>query len=220
MEKPISCNPIEKNMFNKHSFWSLILGMLLSTTVSAKSNEMANRYSMHLLGRNIGEFTVTQTGKNGNFEIEAITDIKIDLLFSYRIKYIQNTVYEQGILQNSHVETYKNGKLNSTVLLKREGASYLLVSNGDTTIMNDTITYSGSLIYFNEPRGIKKIYKERSAEMQQINSVSEHTYAIKDENEKELNRYFYEGGILQYAQMKHATGTIELKRITTSDIND
>ncbi|WP_319226642.1 DUF6134 family protein [Draconibacterium orientale] len=211
---------------NKHEnnglslFLCLILGILLFIPVSAKPNDLTSRYTMHLLGAYIGEFSVRQTGKNGNFKIEAITDVKIDLLFSYRIKYIQNTVYEQGILQSSHVETYKNGKLNSTVLLKREGASYLLVSNGDTTIMNDTITYSGSLIYFNEPRGIKNIYKERSAEMQQINSVSEHTYAIKDENEKELNSYFYEGGILQYAQMKHATGTIKLKRITTSDIND
>ncbi|MBK7479802.1 MAG: hypothetical protein IPI69_08860 [Bacteroidales bacterium] len=56
--------------------------------------------------------------------------------------------------------------------------------------------------------------------MQQINPVSEHIYVIKDENEKELNRYFYEGGILQYAQMKHAIGTIELKRITTNELND
>ncbi len=56
--------------------------------------------------------------------------------------------------------------------------------------------------------------------MQQINSVNEHTDVIKDENEKVLNRYFYEGGILQYAQMKHAIGTLELKRITTNELND
>jgi len=56
--------------------------------------------------------------------------------------------------------------------------------------------------------------------MLQINSVCEHIYVIKDENEKELNRYFYEDGILQYAQMKHTIGTIELKRIATNEIND
>jgi hypothetical protein len=175
---------------------------------------------MHLLGANIGEFSVRQTGENGQVNIEAITDVNVNLLIFYRVKYVQHTVYNQSILQSSRVETYKNGKLNSTIRLKLQNDSYLLVADGDTTIINDSIAYSGSLIYFNEPTRIKKIYKERSAEMQQINSVSEHTYVIKDENEKELNRYFYEGGILQYAQMKHSMGTIELKRITTSEIND
>ncbi|WP_158869565.1 DUF6134 family protein [Maribellus comscasis] len=211
---------------NKHEnnglslFLCLILGILLFTPVSAKPNDLTSRYTMHLLGAYIGEFSVRQTGESGNLSVEAVTDVKVNLLFSYHIKYVQHTVYNQGILQSSQVETYKNGRINSTIWLKRINNSYLRVANGDTTIINDSITYSGSLIYFNEPRGIKNIYKERSAEMQQINSVSEHTYAIKDENEKELNSYFYEGGILQYAQMKHATGTIELKRITTSDIND
>jgi len=199
---------------------NVFLGVLFFTSVSAKPNELATRYKLLLFGLNIGEFSVTQTKENGNVKIEAITDVNINLLFSYRIKYVQNTVYNHGILQSSRVETYKNGKLNSNMWLKLQNNSYLLVADGDTTIINDYITYSGSLIYFNEPTEIKKIYKERSAEMQQINPVSEHIYVIKDENEKELNRYFYEGGILQYAQMKHAIGTIELKRITTNELND
>jgi len=201
-------------------FLCLVLGILLFTPVSAEPNELTTKYSMHLLGANIGEFSVRQTGESGNVSVEAITDVNVNLLISYRVKYIQHTVYNQGVLQSSLVETYKNGKLNSTTFLKLQNNSYQLVADGDTTIINDYITYSGSLIYFNEPTEIKKIYKERSAEMQQINTVSEHIYVIKDENEKELNRYFYEGGILQYAQMKHAIGTIELKRITTNELND
>jgi len=43
--------------------------------------------------------------------------------------------------------------------------------------------------------------------------VSEHTYIIKDEKEKELNRYFYENGILQSAKMRHKLGTVQLHRI-------
>jgi hypothetical protein len=212
--------------FNKHGykgihyFLGLIIAVFLSIPVSAEPNDFTSRYSMHLLGANIGEFSVRQTGESGNVSVEAITDVNVNLLISYRVKYIQHTVYNQGVLQSSLVETYKNGKLNSTTFLKLQNNSYQLVADGDTTIINDYITYSGSLIYFNEPTEIKKIYKERSAEMQQINPVSEHIYVIKDENEKELNRYFYEGGILQYAQMKHAIGTIELKRITTNELND
>jgi len=192
----------------------LLIGILFFTSVSAKTEELATKYNIQMLGVNIGEFSVTQTSKNGNVNIEVITDVKVNLLFSYRIKYVQRTVYKQGILQSSHVETYKNGQLNSTIWLKLEKGSYLIISEKDTSVIHDLIEYSGSLIYFNEPKGIKKIYKERSAEMRPLEAVGEHTYIIKDEKERELNRYFYENGILQSAKMRHTLGSLELNRIT------
>ncbi len=191
----------------------LLLGILFFTSVSAKTEELATKYNIQMLGVNIGEFSVTQTSKNGNVNIEAITDVKVNLLFSYRIKYVQKTVYKQDILQSSHVETYKNGQLNSTIWLKREKDSYLLISEKDTSVIHDLIRYSGSLIYFNEPKGIKKIYKERSAEMRPLEAVGEHTYIIKDKKGRELNRYFYENGILQSAKMRHTLGSLELNQI-------
>lgn len=167
-----------------------------------------------MLGANVGEFSVIQTNNNGMIYIEAITDIKVNLLFSYHIKYVQNTMYKEGVLQNSHIKTYKNGKLNSNMWLNFEKGSYLLVADGDTIIINDSITYSGSLLYFNEPNAIKRIYNERCAEMRSIAPVREHIYIIKDENERELNRYYYENGILQSAKMQHTLGVLELNRIT------
>ncbi|MBT3385558.1 MAG: hypothetical protein HN778_07735 [Prolixibacteraceae bacterium] len=191
----------------------LLLGIISFISVSAKPEELATKYNIQMLGVRIGEFSVTQASENGNVNIKAITDVKINLLFSYRIKYVQRTVYEQGILQSSLVEIYKNGKLNSTIWMKLEKGSYLLITDKDTSVIHDLIEYSGSLIYFNEPKGIKKIYKERNSEMRQLEAVSEHTYIIKDEKEKELNRYFYENGILQSAKMRHKLGTVQLHRI-------
>lgn len=184
--------------------------------VSSISNESTSKYSISMLGANIGEFSVTQTNENGNLTIEAITDVNVKLLFSYRVKYVQNTVYNHGVLQSSRVETYKNGKLNSTTWLKRQGSAYQLVTDGDTSIINDSITYSGSLVYFNEPAKITKIYKERSAEVMWISPASEHEYIVKDKKNKEVNRYYYEDGMLQYAKMQHTLGSMELKRIETN----
>ena len=191
----------------------LLLGIISFISVSAKPEELATKYNIQMLGARIGEFSVTQASENGNVNIKAITDVKINLLFSYRIKYVQRTVYKQGVLQSSLVEIYKNGKLNSTIWMKLEKGSYLLITDKDTSVIHDLIEYSGSLIYFNEPKGIKKIYKERSSEMRPLEAVSEHTYIIKDEKEKELNRYFYENGILQSAKMRHKLGTVQLHRI-------
>lgn len=201
-----------KKKENKYILY-LMLGIVLFTSVSAKPKELTSKYSIHMLGVNIGEFAVTQVNDNGNVNIKATTEVKIYLLFTYHIKYVQNTDYKQGVLQNSHVETYKNGELNSTMWLTFKDGSYLLVVDGDTTIINDPITYSGSLVYFNEPKEATRIFKERNAEMRQITPVGEHIYTIKDEKDRELNRYFYEGGILQNATMRHALGSVELKRI-------
>lgn len=190
-----------------------LLGIIFFTSVSAKPKELTTKYSIHMLGANVGEFAVSQTNMNGIINIEAISQIKVNLLFSYRIKYVQHTIYKQGILQNAHVEMYKNGKLNSTMQMKFENGLYLLVIDGDTTFINDSITYSGSLLYFNEPQTTKKIFKERNAEMRLITQVSEHSYIIKDEKDREINRYYYEDGILRYAKMRHALGNVELKQV-------
>lgn len=214
------CSNIKKENRPIKFFLSVLLSVLFFTPISANPKELATKYSIHILGANVGEFSVTQTDENGNINIEAITDIKINLLFSYHIKYVQHTVYNQGVLQSSHVETYKNGKLNSSMSLKYYEDSYQLVVDGDTTVINDQITYSGSLLYFNEPKGIKRLYKERSAEMRQINAVSEHVYIIKDEKDREINKYYYKDGILQYAKMRHALGNIELKQETITKVND
>ena len=192
---------------------ALLLGICFFTSASARPKEMTSKYNMEMFGTKIGEFSVTQNDENGILKIEAISDIKINLLFSYRVKYIQNTVYEQGVLKNSCVKTYKNGQMNSDIWLKLEKNFYLLVIDGDTTVIHNSITYSGSLLYFNEPLGIKQFYKERTAEIRQITQSGEHTYIVKDEKERELNRYIYENGVLEYASMHHALGTLVLKRI-------
>jgi hypothetical protein len=199
-----------------------IMGLLLFflASFSANSNKSTARYSMRFSDIEIGEFFVSQMTNNQKVTIEAITDVKINFPFSYRIKYIQKTVYDQGILQSSHVETHKNGKLSSIIYLKREDGIYLLNNDGDTTIVHNSITYSGSLVYFNEPIGVENIYKERSAEIKRVIPIDEHVYIIRNKKGKEINRYSYKDGILQHAEMRHTLGTIVLKRITTDKTND
>lgn len=191
----------------------LLVGFFVFTSIYANSETLTAKYKIYMLGANIGEFSVTQTNSHENVNIDATTEVKINFLFSYRIKYVQNTVYKQGVLQNAHVKTYKNGKLNSTMWMKLNEREYLLIVDGDTIIINDSITYSGSLIYFNEPKTKTRIFKERNAEMRQIAPAGNHTYIIKDEKGKLLNKYFYDDGILQHATMRHALGNVELKRV-------
>jgi hypothetical protein len=155
----------EKENINFKILLVLLLGIISFISVSAKPEELATKYNIEMFGASIGEFTVTQTSENGNVNIEAITDVEVNFLFSFRVKYIQNTVYNQGVLQSSQVKTYKNDKLNSSTWLKFEKGSYLVITEKDSSGIHEMIEYFVSLIYFNEPIGIKKIYKERNAEI-------------------------------------------------------
>lgn len=208
----IVCPEKNKNWQMKYVL-CLLLGFFVLTSVTANPKTLTAKYKIYLLGANVGEFSVAQTNNQENVIIDATTEVEIHLLFSYRIKYVQKTVYNQGVLQNANVETYKNGKLNSTMCMKLNKEAYQLIVDGDTTIINGVITYSGSLIYFNEPQTATRIFKERNAEMRQITPAGNHTYTIKEEKGKLLNKYFYEDGILQHATMRHALGNVVLKRV-------
>ena len=78
----------KRKSWNIKCILSLLLGIIFFTSVPVKAKELTTKYSIHMLGANIGEFTVTQTNINGNINIDAITEVKVNLLFSYRIKYV------------------------------------------------------------------------------------------------------------------------------------
>lgn len=208
----INCSVIKGEKPIKYVFF-ILFALVTFTSVTAQPVTLTAKYNIYILGANVGEFSVVQTNNDENVNIDAITEVGINLLFSYRIKYVQKTEYNQGVLQNANVEVYKNGKLNSTMSMNYTEEAYLLILNGDTTIINELITYSGSLIYFNEPKAKTKIFKERNVKMRQITPEGNHTYVIKNKNGKLLNRYFYENGLLQKAVMIHTLGTVELKRV-------
>lgn len=196
----------------------LLLCVLFS--LSALSKDFEAGYNMFMLGKSIGNFSVTQNNNNGRIEIKAITEVDISMLLTYRVKYVQHTIYDNGILQSSQVKTYKSGKLNSEMSMQLQNNSYLLVVDGDTSFVDAPITYSGSMVYFNEPIGITSIYKERTAEKNTLVSAGEHTYVVNNKKGKETNRYSYENGILQHATMKSTWGTIKMEKKNTETAND
>jgi len=135
------------------------------------------------------------------------------MIFSYQVKYIQYSLYRHGILWNSDVETLKNGKLNSSTRLERQTENYRLTKDGVETWISGLITYSGSLLYFNEPKLISYIYNERNGERNTIKNIVGHTYAIIDQKGNKTNIYEYQDGILLKAELIHSLATIHLKRI-------
>jgi len=191
----------------------LIVMFLFFKSAAAQPFECSAKYQISVWGMNIGEFTVDQKIDGDDIRINAVTDVYVRMIFSYQVKYIQYSLYRHGILWNSDVETLKNGKLNSSTRLERQTENYRLTKDGVETWISGLITYSGSLLYFNEPKLISYIYNERNGERNTIKNIVGHTYAIIDQKGNKTNIYEYQDGILLKAELIHSLATIHLKRI-------
>jgi len=195
----------------------LIVMFLFFKSAAAQPFERSAKYQISVWGTNIGEFTVDQKVEGDDIRINAVTDVYVRMIFSYQVKYLQHSLYRHGILWSSQVKTLKNGKINSNTRLDRQIENYLLTKDGDATIINGNITYSGSLLYFQEPTLINCIYNERNGEKNMIKSLNEHTYAIIDKKGNKINIYEYQDGILLKAELIHSLATIHLKRISYTE---
>lgn len=198
---------------NSGFMWvSLLMMLVFSSSASARQTDRTAKYRIRVLGMNIGEFTVNQKNVGDEVRIEAVTDVEVKIIFTYRVKFIQNSIYRDGSLWSSHVQTIKNGKLNSDLRLEKQGDAYLLVEDGDSTFVNENITYSGSLLYFNEPEQVAYLFNERNGEKKPLKCTADQTYVITDEKDNKTNEYNYKDGILDRALLIHPLATIHLER--------
>ena len=201
-------------MKRKIYIWLLLVGFICISTVfaSAQPTDRTLKYDVHALGMKIGELTVNEHISGDKVIVEAITNVDVKIIFNYRVKYFQRSIYHNGELISSHLQTMKNGEVHSDTWLKKDSSDYLLIKEGDSTIIHDKIFYSGSLLYFNEPLHTSTIYMEINGEKDRIKQTADHIYVITDNNNREKNKYTYKNGILQKSEIKHALATIYVER--------
>jgi len=193
--------------------WGLLIGFFFFASVSsAQSTDRTAKYRVSVLGMNIGKFTVNQKTMDRDISIEAITDVEVKIIFTYRVKYVHQSSYHNGSLLNSHLQTIKNGKINSDTWLEKQGETYLLTKDGDSTLIHDNIIYSTGLIYFNEPKQVEFLYKEKSGDKRPIKQIADQTYAVLDEKGRITHEYEFKNGILERAEIKHSVANIHLER--------
>jgi hypothetical protein len=145
--------------------------------------------------------------------IHAITDVDVRILFRFRVKYIQESVYRSGELLSSSIKTYKNKQLKSTTTLIRSGEGYILTADQDTSFIHDVIRYSGSLLYFHEPLEVKEMYIELSGKKVQVEKTGDHEYLVTDPQNGRTSRYRFKNGELQGTAIEHRLATIYTERI-------
>lgn len=199
-------------MNTKFSLVLIFFFNITSMHVNAQHDIKSLKYNVKALGKNVGEFTVSQnTNDEGILNIESVTEIKIKMLVSYHVKYTLQSTHKNGNLIQSHLQTTKNDKIDSDTWLIANANNYICIKNQDTTLIKDQISYTGSLLYFNEPINIKHVYKEKSGEKRQIKSIGDHMYALINNKGDTTHEYTFKDGIMVNATIKNTIADIYLE---------
>jgi len=197
-------------------FFIIILIVFTNLFCNAQSQSETEVYNIRALGMDVGTITVNQQRDGERITVEAISQVEVRIIFKIKVKYIQTCTYENGILQESLLEIFKKGEVDSTTSLTKKGNGYTLHKNGEVSYVNDIINYSGSLLWFHEPKNAMDMYFEISGEKTTVEVISPHKFLITDPHNGNKNEYTYKKGILEEAIIKHSMANVYLELLPPS----
>ena len=186
----------------------IVAMVLLINNNDSYAQERSIKYNVRAMGMDIGVLTVTENVNDNDIIIEAVTDVKVKIVFTFRVQYIQKSIYREGELLKSSLLTFKKGRLNSSTYLSKEGNGYKLIKDGDTSFVDSCIEYSGSLLYFHEPSNINELHYEISGEKKPLQYMGDHKYLVIDPENSRESLFVYKDGILQRSSIEQRLTTI------------
>ena len=195
---------------NKQFLLALVLMFFTGLFCIAQSQFEKSIFNIHAMGMDVGTITVKQEITGDKIVVEAISEVEVRIVFKIKVKYIQTSTYIKGVLQESLLKTYKKDEVNSMTHLIKKGDGYTLDKDGEVSYINDIIKYSGSLLYFHEPKNVKDLYFEINGQKTTVQTLNEHEYLITDPHNGNKNEYRYKNGVLKNAIIKHTMANVYL----------
>ncbi len=135
----------------------------------------------------MGELTVYQSNS-------ILTTNFVRMQVSYQIK----VVLKNGILEESDLKMIVNGRLKTHRQTKKDGDRYTFFKNGKAKgKIQDVITHTTVMLYFDEPLGIRKTYSEEQGNFCEILHSPPDTYQKINAKGKK-NTYRYSDNLLRH----------------------
>ena len=187
----------------------LIIILILNSQLVKSQNETLN-YDLSVAGNSIGTLTTVKTVKGNSITYTANSTATVHIFGETQISTSLTEEFTNGILQSSHYKIEKNGTLNdeSTIILK-DGV-YTINHNGKTSQINTPITYTTTMLYFDEPKKVDTIFAELEGINKNITKLETSIYQLTDPGNHHTNNYTYENGVLKEALISHTLFNFKL----------
>jgi hypothetical protein len=203
-----------------YKFFVVLIPLSLTLGIKAQADFQTAKFNIRALGIDLGEMTVTQVSEGEEVIVEATSEVEVNFIFTFEVRYVQYCKYRSGELLESSLKTYKKGEVNSDTRLTKVKDGYVLEKDGEVTVINDRITYSGSMLYFNEPKDVDSMYIEMSGAKDQVKHIGAHVYEVLDTESGRKRTYEYEGGKLVKTEIHYRLATIRTEKIKDSSVLD
>ncbi len=145
-------------------------------------------------------------------KIAVVSQFKIKMLITVDVKYTLQSFYRNGELVSNSIKMYRNDELHSFARTTKVGSQYKFIKDENESIYDKRISFSESLLYFNEPNQISTIYSEFDGIEKTIIESNKGHYKIMNPLNGNVSEYFYEKGTLSTAIVHFQMMTLYLTR--------
>jgi hypothetical protein len=160
----------------------------------------------------LGQLKVSSTQADTTTKIAVVSQFKVKMLITLDVKYTLQSIYRNGELISNSIKIYRNDDLHSFAKTTKVGHQYKFVKDNTESYYNKRISFSESLLYFNEPKQIAALYSEFDGIEKTIVESSEAHYKIKNPLNGNVSEYFYEKGVLATAVVHFQMMTLYLTK--------
>lgn len=197
----------------RHLIIGLQLVLILLLSRSRLEAQSQHAFTIHALGTQIGTMGISRTDSADYIVYKTESEMHFNLVLKQiHISIVNRTLYHKGMLIRATNHAMVNGKLNSSSLIEWQGNQYQLLVDGETKPpVAEPVHHSGSLLYFDEPTGIKETFTESSGLFMPFKKLEAQTYQAEDPHNGRDITYQYAEGRISEVRIKHRVLTIKMK---------
>ncbi|MEZ4826068.1 MAG: DUF6134 family protein [Bacteroidia bacterium] len=192
----------------------ITLFSLIFSVVALFGQTSNQTYFMKALGKKIGELHYTRQVSGEDVYFSNVGFLEVNLLVKKVRMDIENRIhYHAGQFISANNKAIVNGEVHNSSRIEWNGKSYTMqIDGGEKKTISSPIFYSGSRLYFEEPRGIEKAFSEASGIYMSVKPLGAGAYEVTDPQTERSMVYYYENGVQTKVSMKHPLLTVYLVR--------
>lgn len=171
---------------------AFLLGLVVLFSLSANAQIYLRNYEIESDDKVVGGITATRSSEGDFTEYIVTSEVTMRIIFEINVSYKVQAVYKNEVLVSSSATIYLNGAIQNDVSCERTGDHYTVVVDGHTTRIYEDIQWSSAKLYFNKPKGAKKVFSETDGNFKNMGETSDGKFVQRDpQKDKNVNTYTY-----------------------------
>jgi len=168
-------------------------------------------YTINFNGMEVGSLKVYRKSAHTTFYYSFISQVDYTFVKHFDIRFDIQSCFKEGNLVESYFCHKVNGATKSDCKLEKEDKGYK-VTTGERAykLLTNSVKYSITTLYFQEPLKIRKVFSERYAQFLPIKKLEGHQYVIIMPGGRE-NYYKFSEGICKEVNVDIPFGKLQFE---------